>query len=172
MKQETTTTATETTSTSDEATTSETEVTTTNTETDVTTTETEGTTTATEVAIETLPTETVEKFATDEELCNMSIKDYQKRTGFTPAKAELTNNEDGTVTIKLTNENGAVMDTYVIDPVTGKGKDISGSVVDLPKTGNNALGTVAAVAAAISMTVAGAFVLSKAGKPKKEEGDE
>jgi hypothetical protein len=91
------------------------------------------------------------------------------RTGNIPANAELTSNEDGSVLITLTNEDGDVLDTYVIDPITGKGTTVNGDAIDLPQTGNNAFGTAAGIAAAISMTIAGAFVMLKSGKLKKKE---
>ena len=112
-------------------------VTTTETTTDtVTTTETTadtGTTASTGSATGT--TAATEYFASEDELCKMAAEDYRQKTGATPAKAEATENADGTLSIALCDADGTVLDTYAIDPVTGKGTDSAGSEVNLPQTG-------------------------------------
>ena len=80
-------------------------------------------------------------------------------------------NFDGTYSIILSDENGNVLDKYVIDPATGKGTNSKGEEIDLPQTGNNSLGTVAAAAVAMAFTLSGAVAMAKSGviRRKKDE---
>ena len=167
----TTTTTEETTTTSEETTTTETTNTTT---TEATTTTTEETTTesTTTTVSETTTTTTEKYFASEDELCNMAIEDYKQKTGTTPAKAEATTNADGTLSIVLTDESGKVLDTYVIDPVTGIGTSSDGSEVNLPQTGNNSMKTVAATSAALALTLLGSFAVVKSGVIRKKEDEQ
>ena len=96
-----------------------------------TTTTTSGTTSATESGTETstLSTETSTLTTTssttsvtniaDEDLCSWAINDYQKKTGVTPANAEITARSENACEITLTDENGNVLDVYTVDPKTG-----------------------------------------------------
>ena len=70
----------------------------------------------------------------------------------------------------MTDADGNLLDTYVIDPVTGVGTGSDGKEVNLPQTGNNSLGT-AATAAALALTLTGVFVVTKSDiiRKKKEE---
>ena len=68
-------------------------------------------------------------------MAEMAIRDHAVKTGVTPADAALTREEDGMVSIVLTDEDGAVLDTYTIDPKTGRGTESDGEAVDLPQTG-------------------------------------
>lgn len=167
----TTTTTEETTTTSEETTTPETTTTTT---TEATTTTTEETTTesTTTTVSETTTTTTEKYFASEDELCNMAIEDYKQKTGTTPAKAEATTNADGTLSIVLTDESDKVLDTYVIDPVTGIGTSSDGSEVNLPQTGNNSMKTVAATSAALALTLLGSFAVVKSGVIRKKEDEQ
>lgn len=167
----TTTTTEETTTTSEETTTTETTTTTT---TEATTTTTEETTTesTTTTVSETTTTTTEKYFASEDELCNMAIEDYKQKTGTTPAKAEATTNADGTLSIVLTDESGKVLDTYVIDPVTGIGTSSDGSEVNLPQTGNNSMKAVAATSAALALTLLGSFAVVKSGVIRKKEDEQ
>ena len=165
-----TTTTEETTTTTEETTTTETPTTTT---TEATTTTMEETTTesTTTTVSETTTTATEKYFASEDELCNMAIEDYKQKTGTTPAKAEATTNADGTLSIVLTDESGKVLDTYVIDPVTGIGTSSDGSEVNLPQTGNNSMKTVAATSAALALTLLGSFAVVKSGVIRKKEDE-
>lgn len=166
-----TTTTEETTTTTEETTTTETTNTTT---TEATTTTTEETTTesTTTTVSETTTTTTEKYFASEDELCNMAIEDYKQKTGTTPAKAEATTNADGTLSIVLTDESGKVLDTYVIDPVTGIGTNSNGSEVNLPQTGNNSMKAVAATSAALALTLLGSFAVVKSGVIRKKEDEQ
>ena len=165
------TTTEETTTTSEETTTTETTTTTT---TEATTTTTEETTTesTTTTVSETTTTTTEKYFASEDELCNMAIEDYKQKTGTTPAKAEATTNADGTLSIVLTDESGKVLDTYVINPVTGIGTSSDGSEVNLPQTGNNSMKAVAATSAALALTLLGSFAVVKSGVIRKKKDEQ
>lgn len=168
----TTTSTTETTTTTTEETTITTEITTSTTE---TTTTTEGTTTATitTIATETTSTVTTDKYFTSEdELCNMASEDYKQKTGTTPAKAEATTNADGMLSIVLTDENGKVLDTCVIDPVTGIGTSSDGSEVNLPQTGNNSPKTITATSSALVLALFGSYAVVKSGVLRKKEDEQ
>lgn len=167
----TTTTATTTTTTSvtTESTTSSSAVT------SDTTTEIVSTTTTTEkvpATTTTVVTTTEDKkyFTSLTEMGEMAAADYKSKNGTAPADSVSKDNGDGSVSIILSDDNGNVLDTYTINPVTGKGKDSKGGDVDLPQTGNNSVKTVAAVAtAAALMTVgAGAVYVSGIGRKKKD----
>lgn len=99
----------------------------------------------------------------------MAVQDYILKPGKTPAKAESSDNGNGTVSITLTDENGEILDIYTVDSETGKGTDSNGDNVDLPQTGNNDLRTAAAVAAAAVLMVTGAFAAGAALRRKEEE---
>ncbi len=75
----------------------------------------------------------------DEDLCGWAINDYQKKTGVTPANAEITARSEEACEITLTDENGNVLDVYTVDPKTGTGTDSSNAEVNLPQTGNNSM---------------------------------
>ena len=127
-----TTSATQTTTTTKESTTaSETTMTT-----SVSNTESTATTSAT--TITTAVTTSVTNIA-DEDLCSWAINDYQKKTGVTPANAEITARSEEACEITLTDENGNVLDVYTVDPKTGTGTDSSNAEVNLPQTGNNSM---------------------------------
>ena len=100
----------------------------------------------------------------------MAAADYKSKNSTAPADSVLKDNGDGSFSIILSDDKGNVLDTYTIDPATGKGKDSKGNDVDLPQTGNNSVKTVAAVAAAAAlMTVgAGAAFVSGVGRKKKD----
>ena len=91
---------------------------------------------------ETIPTETETETETAAEtkpytldrLCEMAVRDYLDKTGITVTAAPETN-PDGTVTIRLSDTQGQTVDTYRIDPESGKGTDQAGTAVDLPQTG-------------------------------------
>lgn len=179
---ETTTSITDTITTTEETTTTETITSTTDTTTtteETTATETITSTTDTTTTMEetTAPeiTTTVitdKYFASEDELCNMALEDYRQKTGTAPTKAETTTNADGTLSIVLTDENGKVLDTYIIDPVTGIGTSSDGSEVNLPQTGNNSLKTVTAASAALALTLFGSYAVVKSGILRKKEDEQ
>ena len=75
----------------------------------------------------------------DDDLCSWAINDYQKKAGIVPANAEITARSEEACEITLTDENGNVLDVYIVDPKTGTGTDSSNAEVNLPQTGNNSM---------------------------------
>ncbi|WP_298483061.1 LPXTG cell wall anchor domain-containing protein [uncultured Ruminococcus sp.] len=96
---------------------------------------------------------------------------FEEKYGVLPANAEATANDDGTLSIVLTDASGNVLDTYIIAPETGIGKDSSGAEVNLPQTGNNSMGTLMTASGAVLLVFAGIFVMMKSGviRRRKEE---
>ncbi len=107
-------------------------------------------------------------FAPVKDMGKMALKDYETKTGKTAANSVTKENADGTVTIDLIDLSGNVIDTYTINPETGIGTNSKGAEVNLPQTGNNSLGTAAAVAAALALLGAGAAAV-KASRKKEED---
>ena len=99
---------------------------------------TESTATTSATTTTTAVTTSVTNIA-DEDLCSWAINDYQKKTGVTPANAEITARSEEACEITLTDENGNVLDVYTVDPKTGTGTDSSNAEVNLPQTGNNSM---------------------------------
>lgn len=99
----------------------------------------------------------------------MAIKDYEQKNGTAPAEAKAVTNEDGSVSIELKDENGNILDTYVIDPETGVGTGSDGEEVNLPQTGISSVRTAAAASTALALTVAGLFAIMKSGVLTKKE---
>lgn len=133
------------------------------------------TTASTSATTETTATETTvskpdpaKYFAPVKDMGKMAVKDYETKTGKTAANSVTKENADGTVTIDLIDLSGNVIDTYTINPETGIGTNSKGAEVNLPQTGNNSLGTVAAVAAALALLGAGAAAV-KASRKKEED---
>ena len=97
----------------------------------------------------------------------MALKDYAQKNGSSPESAEAVINEDGTVTIQMSDE------SYTVDPVTGTGTNSAGEAVDLPQTGNNSVKTAAAAGIAALFTAGGAFAVFKSGIfRRKKENDQ
>lgn len=169
---ESTTTITSTTTTTIESTTITTEITTTSTEEQtITTTAEESTITTTEQpTITTATTTSTEKyFASVEDMCIMAVNDYEDKTGVKAAETESVENENGTLTVYLKDENGEVLDVYVIDPETGKGTDSNDEEVNLPQTGNNSPANLIAFLSSVAMVLSGLFITFKSGKRCKKE---
>ena len=128
---------------------------------------TEASQTAAEGTAEPAKTEnavTEQKKYTAEQIRDMAIVHYEKKTGKHPASAYVTENVHGVVTVALQDENGEVLDVYTINPVNGIGECENGScIVDLPLTGNNSPKKLGAAAAALALTAAGAFAAFKSG---------
>ncbi|MDE5834365.1 MAG: LPXTG cell wall anchor domain-containing protein, partial [Ruminococcus sp.] len=121
----------------------------------------------------TTTTVTTEKphIASDDELCEWSMKNYNDEKGIMPDSAEISETADGKYQITLTDKSDNVLDVYLINPETGIGTDSSGNRVDLPKTGNNSLRNILTSVGALIMTASGFFAVkhSGTGRRKKDE---
>ena len=144
----------------------ETTTTTTNTETSVT--PESSTTTETTAS----PITTDDYFASVERMCEMSVNDYEQKNGTAPSDAQAVTNEDGSVSITLTNSEGNVLDIYVIDPKTGEGTDSSGDEVNLPQTGNHAKKNFLLAIAAVLMIVLGSAATAFSGILRRRKHEE
>ena len=149
-----TTTTTQPATTSTTTTTQPTTTSTTTTSTDTTTSTTKTTTTTTHIA-------------SAEELCEWAVKDYEGKTGVTPANAEIEYTADDTAVITLTDAEGNVLDVYTIDPTTGTGTDSDGGDVNLPQTGYSVVYNYIMLAAA-AMVFFGIFAMAKSRKRNEE----
>ena len=99
----------------------------------------------------------------------MASKDYESKNGKAPANTAAKENANGTVTIEITDAAGKVLDTYTVNPDTGIGKDSKGGEVNLPQTGNNSLGTAAALAAALLLLGAGSAAVAGSGVLRRKD---
>ena len=106
---------------------------------------------------------TEEAAATEDTLCNWAKIDYEKKTGTAVAKTSLTKNDSGNAVIALFDQNGKLLDTYVIDPQTGKGVNAANAAVDLPQTGNNAPNNLLLMLLALVMSGLGAIGIKRSG---------
>lgn len=111
-----------------------------------------------ETTIETTTTATT-RIASDEELCDWAVKDYEDKTGVTPASAEIEYTADDTAIITLIDAEGNVLDVYNIDPFTGIGTEADGGDVNLPQTGYSNFYKVI-VWFAILMTITGVAIVA------------
>ncbi|MDE5861223.1 MAG: LPXTG cell wall anchor domain-containing protein [Ruminococcus sp.] len=148
-----------TTTTKESATTSETELTTT----------TEATEIIAEEVTTTSNTESVEKsvvehIASDEELENWSVNDYNiKHEAIIADSAEITETSDGKYQITLKDKSDNVLDVYEINPEDGIGTDSADGEVNLPQTGNNSLINLLTALGALAMTAAGFISVKSSG---------
>ncbi len=108
----------------------------------------------------TTTTAAVEYFASIDEMVEMAKKDYQSKTGVNPASAEGVLLEDGSLSITMYDETGALLETYVIDPVTGNGKAQGGDDVELPQTGLNTTLHGMMIWGALALTGAGILLVA------------
>lgn len=105
--------------------------------------------------------------ASDDELCDWAMKDYEEKTGVTPASAEIEYTADDTAIITMIDAEGNILDVYTIDPNTGTGTESDGGEVNLPQTGySNWYHTTAALAACV--TVIGGVMVIGSGVLKKK----
>ncbi|MDE5769649.1 MAG: LPXTG cell wall anchor domain-containing protein, partial [Oscillospiraceae bacterium] len=119
------------------------------------------TTEATEaITEEETTTTTAQHIASDEDLCDWAMNDYEEKTGVAPANAEINEEPNGQYEITLTDEDEEILDVYVIDPNTGIGTDSHDEEVNLPQTGNNSL-TNMLIALGSLMTTAFGFLAVK-----------
>ena len=134
-------------------------------DTDVTVTTNSTTTTTTTTT--TVTTTTNKNVASDRQLCDWSVRDYQKKNDTTDVSAVIKNSSDDKYEIELKDRNGEVLDTYTIDPETGSGTDSSGNDVDLPQTGMS--GAHKAVAGlAVLMGITGYALVRKSRRDDQE----
>ncbi|MDE5883918.1 MAG: LPXTG cell wall anchor domain-containing protein, partial [Oscillospiraceae bacterium] len=136
----------------------------------------ETTTSATEATtIEQIVTEeTTETAAThiasDEDLCDWAIVDYEDKTGVTAADAQITNEANGQYEITLTDQNDKVLDVYIIDPNTGTGVEVNhNEEVNLPQTGNNSLTNLLIAVGAFMMAGIGFYTVKASGVIRRKE---
>ena len=111
--------------------------------------------TITTEATTTSTTATENHIASDEELCNWSINDYNDKNEGNAVSAEITEKSNNQYEITLIDDSDNVLDVYEIDPETGIGTDSNGNEVNLPQTGNNSLTNIMTVLGACVMTVFG-----------------
>lgn len=129
-------------------------------------------TTASTTTSEPVTTTTASHIASDDELCDWAVKDYQDKTGSTAVKAEITDISNGQYEITLTDENGKLLDVYTVDPITGVVTNSAEESVDLPQTGNNSLKTAAAVSAAFALMLLGMYAVAKSRILRRKENEQ
>ena len=173
---ETTTETTEPTSTTTttETTTSQPTTTTTTSKPTTTTSESTTTTTTTETTISqptttstttTKPSErsVVQHIASDEELGDWSVNDYNSKHDIPAVSAEITETPDGQYQITLTDDSENVLDVYEINPENGIGTDSKNNEVNLPQTGNNSLTNMIIALGSLIMTASGFVAVKSSG---------
>lgn len=84
-------------------------------------------------------TEETTVYVSPYEMSNWAKNDYFKKTGVEPYTSTYTENDDGTLSITLLDEDGNVLDKYTVHSRTGIGFNSSGEEVNLPQTGNNSM---------------------------------
>lgn len=131
----------------------------TTTKTETTTVEETTTETQTTKTEETTETETTTINASVEDIRNWAMSDYEQKTGVTPAKS-VASEENGTVTVILSDKDGNVLDTYTIDKATGTGTNKKGETINLPQTGITSPMTAMLATGAATMTAVGLAFLS------------
>ncbi|MDE6780287.1 MAG: LPXTG cell wall anchor domain-containing protein, partial [Ruminococcus sp.] len=114
----------------------------------------ESTTTTTTTTTTTMPSErsAVQHIASDEELSNWSVNDYNSKHDTPVDSAEITETPDGQYQITLTDDSENVLDVYEINPENGIGTDLENNEVNLPQTGNNSLTNIMTALGALIMT--------------------
>lgn len=122
-------------------------------------------------APETTAVSTAKYFASIAEMCDMAKKDYKTKNNVYPDSASAEELPNGSVSIKLFEADGELLDTYMIDPVTGIGISENGSGVNLPQTGNNSCKTAATASAALVLALLGLYAVVKSGVLRKAEDE-
>ncbi len=110
--------------------------------------------------------------ASDEELAQWAINDYQEKTGITAASAEIRTVSDEEYEIILKDADGNILDTYTIDPETGIGTNSSNEAVDLPQTGNFSTRSLLTAIGAVLMIAFGAAAIVCSGVLGRRKSDE
>lgn len=115
---------------------------------------------------------TYNHIASDDELAQWAIKDYQDKTGVTAASAEVKPISDDKYEIVLKDADGNILDTYTINPETGIGTNSSNDAVDLPQTGNNSTRNLLTAIGAVLMIVFGAASVKFSGVLNRRKRNE
>lgn len=110
--------------------------------------------------------------ASDDELSQWAIKDYQDKAGVTAASAEVTAISDAEYAIVLKDVDGNILDTYTINPETGIGTDSSNATVNLPQTGNNSTRNLLTAIGAVLMIAFGAVAVKFSGVLNRRKRNE
>lgn len=118
------------------------------------------------------PTTTDNHIASDEELCEWAENDYQNKNGLTFTNSFVKETEDGDYQIMITDKSGKVLDTYTIDPETGKGVNSEGEEVDLPQTGNNSLRRLLIIISAFMLIGMGVVAIYASGIIRRKKNEE
>ena len=132
-------------------------------------TTTSSTTTSTASTTSTINTESTtssvsdKHIASDDDLCNWVINDYENRTGQTSISAEITSKSDDAYEITLKDKDGNVVDVYTVDPVTGNSNNSADEYVNLPQTGNNSMYNWMVVSGAFILVICGCFAVKSSG---------
>ena len=111
---------------------------------------------------------TYNHIASDDELAQWAIKDYQDKTGVTAASAEVKPISDDKYEIVLKDADGNILDTYTINPETGIGTNSSNDAVDLPQTGMSGAHKAIAGLAAL-MTLTGVTLVAKCRRKDEDQ---
>lgn len=110
-----------------------------------------------------------------EELMDMAMNDYEKKTGVRPEGASADIKDDNTVIIivgDFVDDELVPYEYYIVDPMTGEGVDSAGEEVDLPQTGNNAPAAAVMAAVAVFMVFAGAFAVIGSGVLRRKRNED
>ena len=102
-----------------------------------------------------------EMSAADQLLVKEAITDLQNKTGKMVGVTSIKTTEDGKREIILMDNEDNVLDTYIIDPETGKGTNAAGEAVELPQTGNNSMSNILIAFGAAMMIVFGLAAIAK-----------
>ena len=98
--------------------------------------------------------------ASNEDLCDWVIVDYEDKTGITADNAEITDEENGNYEITLKDKDEEILDIYIIDPNTGTGTETNNNKeVNLPQTGNYSLTNLMIAVGAFLMTGIGFYTI-------------
>ncbi|MEE5993444.1 MAG: glycoside hydrolase family 3 C-terminal domain-containing protein [Oscillospiraceae bacterium] len=109
-------------------------------------------------------------FGTPEEIADMAVIDYQKKTGIDCHWTNILVDDDtNTVTVTLADDNGNIITTYIIDRVTGMGKTADGKEVNLPQTGNNSMTNLLTALGAFLMIGFGGITMRLSGFFRKKD---
>lgn len=118
------------------------------------------------------PTTTDTHIASDEELCEWAENDYQNKNGLTFTNSFVKETEDGDYQIMITDKSGKILDTYTIDPETGKGVNSEGEEVDLPQTGNNSLRKLLIIISSLMLIGFGMIAMYASGIIRRKKNEE
>ena len=122
----------------------------------VATTSTIAETTSVPATIETSATH----IASNEDLCDWVIVDYEDKTGITADNAEITDEENGNYEITLKDKDEEILDIYIIDPNTSTGTETNNNKeVNLPQTGNYSLTNLMIAVGAFLVTGIGFYTI-------------